>query len=141
MKYHKFIILIQNGIFQILLQIEVKSIAKKYKVLVEILLECKNICTEEEHVNKITNASIGCVKIKNVKEEMIQHHAQTIKIVVQNIIAMCQKIIHIYHNAKFFELLMNSVVKPMNVGRVFIVAMLILGQLHCTIIGKIIKHH
>ena len=112
---------------------------------------------EEEHVNKITtvnkkitkksnkldylNASIGCVKIKNVKEEMIQHHAQTIKIVVQNIIAMCPKIIHIYHNAKFFELLMNSVVKPMNVGRVFIVAMLILGQLHCTIIGKIIKHH
>ena len=141
MKYHKFIILIQNGIFQILLQIEVKSIVKKYKVLVEIMLECKSICMEEEHINKITNASIGCVKIKNVKEEMIQHHAQTIKIVVQNIIAMCQKIIHIYHNAKFFELLMNSVVKPMNVGRVFIVAMLILGQLHCTIIGKIIKHH
>ena len=90
---------------------------------------------EAGHVNKITNVKILNVINRVVTEEMILYHAQNIQIVVLNIIVMLAKIIHIYLSVKFYVLLMNSVVKPMNVDRVFIVALLILRMDHYTIIG------
>ena len=97
---------------------------------------------EAEHVNKVTNVTIeNAQNNNNVMEEMILHHAQNMKIAVLNFIAICPKIIHFYHNVKFFVLLMNSVVKPGNVDRVFIVAMLMLGWDHYTIIGNLILQY
>ena len=90
---------------------------------------------EAGHVNKITNVKILNVINRVVTEEMILYHAQNIPIVVLNIIVMLAKIIHICLSVKFYVLLMNSVVKPMNVDRVFIVALLILRMDHYTIIG------
>jgi hypothetical protein len=90
---------------------------------------------EAGHVNKITNVKILNVINRVVTEEMILYHAQNIQIVVLNIIVMLAKIIHICLSVKFYVLLMNSVVKPMNVDRVFIVALLILRMDHYTIIG------
>jgi len=99
------------------------------------MLECRKICMEAGHVNKITNVKILNVINRVVTEEMILYHAQNIQIVVLNIIVMLAKIIHICLSVKFYVLLMNSVVKPMNVDRVFIVALLILRMDHYTIIG------
>jgi hypothetical protein len=80
------------------------------------MLECRKICLEAEHVNKVTNVTIVNVKNQdNVMEEMIRYHAQNMKIVMRNIFAMCLKNIHICRNVKFYVLLMNSVVKPGNV--------------------------
>lgn len=90
---------------------------------------------EAGHVNKITNVKILNVINRVVTEEMILYHAQNIQIVVLNIIVMLAKIIHICLSVKFYVLLMNSVVKPMNVDRVFIVALLILRMDLYTIIG------
>jgi len=102
------------------------------------MLECKKTCMEAEHVNIATNVTIENAQIKNnVMEEMILLHAQNMKIAVLNFIVICPKIFHFCHNVKFFVLLMNSVVKLGNVDRVFIVAMLMLGWDHYTIIGKI----
>ena len=97
---------------------------------------------EAEHVNKVTNVTIeNAQNNNNVMEEMILLHAQNMKIAVLNFIVICLKIIHFCHNVKFFVLLMNSVVKPGNVDRVFIVAMLMLGWDHYTIIGIIILQY
>ena len=80
------------------------------------MLECRKICLEAEHVNKVTNVTIVNVKNQdNVMEEMIRYHAQNMKIVMRNIFVMCLKNIHICRNVKFYVLLMNSVVKPGNV--------------------------
>jgi hypothetical protein len=117
-------------------------VAKKYKLRVEIMLVCRKTCMEAEHVNKVINVTIENVQINNnVMEEMIPHHAQNTKIVVQNFIVICPKIIHFCHNVKFYVLLMNSVVKPGNVDRVFIVAMLMQGWDHYTIIGNLMLQY
>ena len=79
------------------------------------MLECRKICMEAGHVNKITNVKILNVINRVVTEEMILYHAQNIQIVVLNIIVMLAKIIHICLSVKFYVLLMNSVVKPGNV--------------------------
>lgn len=142
MNHHKYIMLTQIGTYKIFLLKEVKLVAKKYKLHVEIMLECKKTCMEVERVNKVTNVTIENAQINNnVMEEMILHLAQNMKIVALNFIVICPKIIHFYHNAKFCVLLMNNVVKPGNVDRVFIVVTLMLGWDHYTTIGNIMQQY